>query len=91
MDLVSGRVDLVIADSVVLLEGFLDTDAGGAYEFTGPGFTDEEWYGKGIGIAVRKEDKDLIALFNDAIRKIRANGVYKTINDKYFDFDVYGE
>lgn len=91
MDLVSGRVDLVIADSVVLLEGFLNTDAGKDYEFTGPGFTDAKWYGDGIGIAIRKEDKDLVALFNDAIQKIRADGVYKTINDKYFDFDVYGD
>ncbi len=91
MDLVSGRVDLVIADSVVLLEGFLNTDAGKDYEFIGPGFTDEEWYGEGIGIAVRKEDTDLVALFNDAIQKIRKSGVYKKINDKYFDFDVYGK
>ena len=49
-----------------------------------------KWYGKGIGIAIRKEDKALVALFNDAIKKIRANGVYQKINDKYFDFDVYG-
>ena len=91
MDLVSGRVDLVIADSVVLQEGFLDTDAGKGYEFTGPGFTDAKWYGEGIGIAIRKGDKELVALFNDAIQKIRASGVYKTINDKYFDFDVYGK
>jgi len=90
MDLVSGRVDLVIADSVVLLEGFVNTDQGKECEFTGPGFTDEQWYGKGIGIAIRKGDKELVALFNDAITKIRASGVYKTINDKYFDFDVYG-
>lgn len=91
MDLVSGRVDLVIADSVVLLEGFINTEAGQNYEFTGPGFTDEEWYGEGIGIAIRKEDKELVALFNNAIQKIRGSGVYKTINDKYFDFDVYGD
>ncbi|MFN2343165.1 MAG: ABC transporter substrate-binding protein [Desulfonatronovibrio sp.] len=91
MDLISGRVDLVIADSVVLLEGFVNTEAGQDYEFIGPGFTDEEWYGEGIGIAIRKEDKELVALFNNAIQKIRDNGVYKTINDKYFDFDVYGD
>ena len=91
MDLVSGRVDLVIADSVVLQGGFLDTEAGEGYAFIGPGFTDAEWYGEGIGIAVRKEDKELVALLNDAIEKIRANGVYKRINDKYFDFDVYGD
>jgi arginine/ornithine transport system substrate-binding protein len=91
MDLVSGRVDLVIADSVVLLEGFINTEQGKDCEFTGPGFTDEQWYGKGIGIAIRKGDKGLVALFNEAIKKIRANDVYKTINDKYFDFDVYGD
>ncbi len=91
MDLKSGRVDLVIADSVVLLGGFLETDAGVNFEFVGPGFTQEKWFGKGIGIAVRKGETALVELLNDAIDEIRANGVYKKINDKYFDFDVYGE
>ena len=27
--------------------------------------------------------------FNQAIQTIRANGRYKEINDKYFDFDIY--
>ena len=91
MDLVSGRVDLVIADTVVLMEGFLSKDDGKDYEFTGPSLTDAKWHGKGIGIAIRKGDKELVALFNKAIDKIRANGVYKAINEKYFDFDVYGD
>ena len=45
----------------------------------------------GSGIAVRKADTALQAKFNAAIPAIRANGVYKKINDKYFDFDVYGK
>jgi arginine/ornithine transport system substrate-binding protein len=44
----------------------------------------------GSGIAVRKADTDLQARFNAAIKAIRANGVYKKMQDKYFDFDVYG-
>ncbi len=91
LDLVSGRVDVVVADSVVLNEGFLTKPMGKDFTFAGPGFNDPKWFGKGIGIAVRKGDTQLINLFNKAIAKIRANGTYKKINAKYFDFDVYGD
>lgn len=91
MDLVSGRVDLVIADSVVLLGGFLETDKGKDFEFVGPGFTHKKWFGEGIGIAVRKGEGDLREMLNKAIKKIRADGTYQKINAKYFDFDVYGD
>ena len=91
MDMVSGRVDLLFADAVVLLEGFLDTEDGQDYEFVGPGFTDQEWFGEGIGIAVRKKDDKLRKKLNKAIDTIRENGTYQEINDKYFDFDVYGD
>ena len=39
---------------------------------------------------MRKEDTDLRDLLNKGIAAIRANGKYKAINDKYFDFDAYG-
>jgi len=90
MDLVSGRVDLVLADSVVLLEGFLKTDAGKGFAFVGPDFTDPKWFGDGAGIAVRKGEDKLREGLNKAIAQIRADGTYKKINDKYFEFDVYG-
>jgi arginine/ornithine transport system substrate-binding protein len=89
MDLTSGRVDLVVADAFVLQGGFLDTEAGEGYEFIGPSFTDQKWFGEGIGIAVRKEDDDLRKMFNKAIKAIRADGTYQKINAKYFDFDIY--
>ena len=40
--------------------------------------------------AVRKGETELVEKFNAAIDAIRANGKYKEINDKYFDFDAYG-
>lgn len=39
---------------------------------------------------MRKEDTALLNAFNTALQAIRANGTYKKINDKYFDFDMYG-
>ncbi len=90
LDAVAGRVDLLLADSVAMNEGFLKTEKGKDFEFVGPDFTDPKYFGEGAGIAVRKQDKDLQALFNKAIDAIRADGTYKRINDKYFDFDIYG-
>ncbi|MCW8904547.1 ABC transporter substrate-binding protein [Sedimenticola sp.] len=90
LDLLSGRVDLLLADSFVLGE-FLKSESGQPAEFVGPGFTDKKYLGEGIGIAVRKEDTALVEKLNQAIKQIRADGTYARINAKYFDFDVYGE
>jgi len=90
LDMVAGRVDLLLADSVAMQGGFLDTEDGKNYEFVGPDFSDPKYFGDGAGIALRKDDDDLREKLNQAIDAIRANGTYKKIQDKYFDFDVYG-
>jgi lysine-arginine-ornithine-binding protein len=89
-DLAAGRVDLVLADSVALDEGFLKTDAGKGFAFIGPDFNDPKWFGDGAGIAVRKGEPDMLNGLNAALKQILADGTYKKINDKYFAFDVYG-
>ena len=91
MDIVSGRLDLLFADAVVLQNGFLETDQGKDYDFVGPSYTDEQWFGEGIGIAVRQGEDELRETFNAAIQQIREDGTYQEINDQYFDFDVYGD
>ena len=91
LDLKAGRVDMLLADSVALDFGFLKKPEGKDYEFIGPDLSEPKYFGEGIGIACRKRDKDLVELFNKAIDQIRADGTYKKIQDKYFDFDVYGE
>lgn len=68
-----------------------EKEGGDGFEFVGPKLTNPKWFGEGAGIAVRKADKDLKEKFNTAILALRANGKYKEINDKYFEFDVYGE
>jgi len=89
-DLVAGRVDLGMADSVALLEGFLETPEGADFEFVGPGYSEPKWHGDGAGIAIRKGEDDLREALNKAIDQIRADGTYAKINAKYFDFDVFG-
>lgn len=91
LDLTAGRVDMLLADSVALSDGFLKKPEGQDYQFIGPDLSDPKWFGEGAGIAIRKGETELADKFNSAIDTIRANGVYTTIQDKYFDFNVYGE
>jgi arginine/ornithine transport system substrate-binding protein len=91
LDLIAGRVDMLLADSIALDEGFLKRPEGKAFQFIGPDLTEVKYFGEGAGIAIRKQDKDLVEMFNKAIKQIRADGTYKKIQDKYFDFNVYGE
>ncbi|MEE8189664.1 MAG: ABC transporter substrate-binding protein [Kiloniellales bacterium] len=91
LDAVAGRVDLLLADSVAMDDGFLKTDQGKDFEFVGPDYTEPKYFGIGAGIAIRKKDTDLVEKFNKALDTILKNGTYKAINDKYFKFNVYGE
>jgi ABC-type amino acid transport substrate-binding protein len=40
---------------------------------------------------MRKGEESLRLKVNAALKTITANGVYKTINDKYFDVNIRGE
>lgn len=91
LDLVAGRLDGVLADSVAIKDGFLKKPEGKDYEFIGPDLTDPKWFGEGNGVACRKGDTDLVKKLNEAITKIRTDGTYKKIQDKYFDFNIYGD
>jgi arginine/ornithine transport system substrate-binding protein len=91
LDLAAGRVDATLVDSVAADVGFLKTPAGKGFAFVGPTYTDVKYFGIGAGVAIRKSDTDLQARFNEALKAIRANGTYKKIEAKYFDFDVYGD
>ncbi|SLN39409.1 ABC transporter substrate-binding protein [Oceanibacterium hippocampi] len=91
LDLANGRLDLVMADSMALKEGLLNTEDGKDFEFKGPDYNEPKWHGLGAGIAIRKGEDALRESLDKAIATIRADGTYQKINDKYFDFDVYGK
>ncbi len=91
LDVDAGRLDILMADSVALMDGFLSKEKGKGYEFIGPDMVDPKWFGPGIGAALRKEDGDLKEKLNTAIDTIRADGTYDKIQKKYFNFDVYGQ
>ncbi len=90
LDVVAGRVDAVIDDVIVLSE-WLKSPDGACCKLLGTLVPDPVINGQGAGIALRKGETELRDKLNTAIAAIRANGTYKTINDKYFEVDVYGQ
>jgi polar amino acid transport system substrate-binding protein len=89
LDLANGRLDAVNDDSVTLAE-WLKTPDGACCKMVGTFPPVIEIHGPGAGVAFKKGRPELIEKFNEAIKAIRANGKYKEVNDKYFDFDAYG-
>ncbi len=89
VDLVLDRLDAVLGNAIANRENFLDTKVGSDFEFVGPALRDPRWFGRGIGIAVRKRNDRLRNRLNRAIRAMRADGTYLQIQDRYFSYDVY--
>ena len=90
LDLKAGRVDLVINNIPAVKKGLLEKEGGDLFTLVGPQITDKEWFGEGVGIAIRKNTPELREKFNQAIQAIRSSGEYQNIQGKYFDFDIYG-
>jgi polar amino acid transport system substrate-binding protein len=84
MDLQNGRLDAVVADKFYLAS-FLKSSGANCCKLIGDlgeGQTD-------IAVGLRHEDGALKDKINTALKTILANGTYKTIITKYFDFDIY--
>ncbi|GGE53941.1 ABC transporter substrate-binding protein [Streptosporangium jomthongense] len=86
------------ADDMVLdLEGqrldvvFVDYPVGEQTVLTKDGFKEvgePVKLGEGVGVAMRKRDKDIAEEVNAALRKLKEDGTYDAIMKKYFAYDV---
>lgn len=90
VELSAGRIDGAFMDGVAASEGFLKKPLGKDFESQGPLFADPLVFGAGAGITLRKGEASLRNAFNNAIKSIQGNGIYKKIQGKYFDFDISG-
>ena len=87
LDLLTQRIDLVLGDKLALSR-FVNSREGACCRFVGEPVPDPAHYGEGVGIGLRKEDKELKEKFNNAIEQVMANGTYDRIRAKYFTFDT---
>ena len=87
-DLVAGRIDVMLADQLAM-DAFVKSDAGKDTEIVATAPADPA-FGEGIGVALRKDDADLLGKVNAGIKSLLDSGKYDEIAKKYFQFDIYG-
>jgi ABC-type amino acid transport substrate-binding protein len=91
LDMQNGRLDARFDDYIVESTGIMKGEGGDQYVKVGKIYTETAMGSKGEGISMRKGNDALKAAIDKAILDTRADGSYKKINDKYFDFDIYGQ
>jgi len=92
LDIKAGRLDGTVADVVEVQGGFLDTPDGKNYVYVGQPLRIKKYFGEGVGVAMRKGDKDLKEALDKAIKDIRADGTWKKIADEFVPgVDIWGE
>ncbi|MEI8609568.1 transporter substrate-binding domain-containing protein [Enterovibrio norvegicus] len=84
LDLQGGRLDLVLIDFPVGEAAILGASDGANFKTVGENIQ----LGGGVGAAMRKRDKDLLAIFNKSLDEVKANGTYEEIMNKYFKYDI---
>lgn len=81
LDLQNGRIDAVFGDTAVVTEWL---KANPKLVPVGEKVTDKEYFGTGLGIAVRQGNTDLQQKFNTALEKVKNDGTYDAIYNKWF-------
>ena len=81
LDLQNGRIDAVFGDTAVVTEWLKSNPKLAA---VGDKVTDKAYFGTGLGIAVRQGNTDLQQKFNAALEKVKKDGTYETIYNKWF-------
>jgi octopine/nopaline transport system substrate-binding protein len=86
LDLAAGRIDAVLADSTAII-GTLEKPEFKDYVLVGPSITGG-MLGAGVGVGLRKEDKDLKKSFDEAIQAATKDGTIQKLSVKWFKIDV---
>ena len=86
LDLAAGRCDAVLADVGSIID-FMESDGGVDVAFTGPTFSGGV-FGDGVGGAVRKEDTDILEMWNSAITEMSKDGTTAEITKRWFGRDI---
>ncbi len=87
--LLGGQVDAVFDDGVSLMFWLNGTASDNCCKFAGGPFTESKFFGEGVGIAVRKNNTQLLKVINDGLDRVQASGKFQQLYSKFFPMRFY--
>jgi polar amino acid transport system substrate-binding protein len=91
LDLENGRIDIAITNPMKAYLDFLSKDNGAGFEFVSPALEENEFFGPGVGVGLRKGNDALLAQIDAALAEMIKDGSLEKYSLKYFPFSIYPE
>jgi polar amino acid transport system substrate-binding protein len=91
LDLQNGRVDMIMTNPMKAHLRFLSQEDGGKFGFVSPAVADEEYFGVGVGIGLRKDQPELKAKLDAAVLELVKTGKLEEYALKIFPFPIHNE
>jgi len=89
LDLENGRVDVIMTNPMKGFLSFLSKDDGKGFEFVSPALVEEEFFGIGVGIGIRKGNEELVKKLDSALFAMTNDGTLDKFSRKYFPFAIH--
>jgi polar amino acid transport system substrate-binding protein len=89
MALKAGKVDLVFGDGIGLTFWLNGVTSDGCCEFRGGPYLDSKYFGEGVGIAVKRDNRQLVEILNYALEQVHASGRYESLFLRYFPMSFF--
>ena len=91
LDLQNGRTDIIMTNPMKAYLRFLSDDVGKGFGLVSPPIDEEDYFGVGVGIALRKGEDELRDRLSAAIKELVNNGSLSEYSRKIFPFDIHKE
>jgi polar amino acid transport system substrate-binding protein len=85
----AGDIDFVFGDGVGLTFWLNGVTSDACCEFRGGPYFDAKFFGEGVGIAVKKGNRQLVEILNYALEQVHASGRYEGLFLRYFPMSFF--
>jgi polar amino acid transport system substrate-binding protein len=84
-----GAIDLIFGDGITLTFWLNGAESQACCEFRGGPYLDAKFFGEGVGIAVKKGNRDLAEILTYGLEQVHASGRYEELFLRYFPMSFF--